>query len=474
MFPGREKCGRDFDNRFPRRLFPFLSDGRCSAHLPCWPHSWPHCSAPRAASGGAAEILPPQPYTRVANPDSNTVQLQIAVRKFVPLHHRGPAIWLAGTSHIGEPAYYHALQQYLDARTVVLYEGINTEAHKNHVSKPRMAPSPNAPSELPGPTPHAGGSFSMQATMAGSLGLVFQLDAIDYDRTNFLNSDLSLLQLQRLMIGEPNAGPAAPGQPVKTNPSFESLLQIMDGSSFLGSLFKLGLQFVGANPHLQALAKLALIEALGQLQGDFSEMRGLPPDMKQLVKVLIEARNQNVVADLQTECGRVPRSGSIAVFYGTGHMEDLERRVTRGLHYRPDSEIWLTAFSVDLHQACLSLGRGASHAQPCEMADRPVAALTLARPESWGVAPGWHGAAPLALRFRAKGPAPCQPGPAAQVNGPKYSPGLKARPILGMLPGNACRNCPFQGRVKSIAAKLPQFCPAPLSCCGVKLLPSCG
>ena len=34
--------------------------------------------------------------------------------------------------------------------------------------------------------------YSMQAELAHSLGLVFQLDAINYDRTNFLNSDLSI------------------------------------------------------------------------------------------------------------------------------------------------------------------------------------------------------------------------------------------------------------------------------------------
>src|SRR4051812_39202732 len=62
--------------------------------------------------------VPPAPYTRIARPDANTVQLQIAVRKFVPSHHRGPVVWLAGTSHIGDPDYYHALQKQLDAQTL--------------------------------------------------------------------------------------------------------------------------------------------------------------------------------------------------------------------------------------------------------------------------------------------------------------------------------------------------------------------
>ncbi len=332
-------------HRFRRRVLP----GSLVLLMACLAG----CSTPRAPDIATPESLSPQPYTRVTHSDTNTVRLQIAIREFVPGGHRGPSIWLVGTSHIGDPAYYHALQGYLDARTVVLYEGINTEAHRNHV--PGAAPVFRPPAASPSPDPprSAAEGFSMQATMAKSLGLVFQLDAIDYNRANFLNSDLSLAQLQRLMTTAP-AATGASGAQTTANPSFNSLLQIMDGSSFLGSLFKIGLQFVGANPKLQALVKLALIEALGQLKGDFSQMRGLPPDMKEMVKVLIDARNQNVIADLQTERKLVPRSGSIAVFYGTGHMEDLERRVTRDLHYRPSHEVWLTAFSIDVGRSGLS------------------------------------------------------------------------------------------------------------------------
>ncbi len=311
------------------------------------------CQTSRPAAD--ASVAQPRPYTRIARPDSNTVQLQIAVRKFVPAHHRGPTLWLAGTSHVGEPDYYHALQKHLDAQTVVLYEGINAEAHQRHVPKPgvvpvashSLAPSPATPA-------HTNGGFSMQSTLAQSLGLVFQLDAINYDRTNFVNSDLSILQIERLMLGDSQAMPAPPGVQGRSDPSFDFVLQIMDGSSFLGSLFKMGLQYIGSNPQLQAVTKLTLIETLGQLKGDFSEMRGLPPDMKRLVKVLIEARNQNVVDDLKTEFQIVPRSGSISVFYGTGHMEDMEKRITRDLDYRPDGEIWLTAFSVDVRKTGLS------------------------------------------------------------------------------------------------------------------------
>src|SRR6266404_4550664 len=83
------------------------------------------CSAPNGTKSSAANEPPPlpQPYVRIIN-GPNTVQLQIASRKFVSTRKR-PFIWLTGVSHIGEPKYFAALQHHLDAQTLVLFEGIN-------------------------------------------------------------------------------------------------------------------------------------------------------------------------------------------------------------------------------------------------------------------------------------------------------------------------------------------------------------
>jgi len=298
------------------------------------------------ARAQAADTPVSQPYTRIANPDTNTVELQIALRKFVPAQNAGPAIWLAAVMHVGEPAYYHALQHFLDGQTVVLYEGIDPDSHPHHVHDSPDGSTSAAPRTV------MKDDSSMQSTLARSLGLVFQLNAIDYDRTNFLNSDLSVLQIQRIMAE--GWAPRPPGQKGETDASLDVLLQIMDGSSFLGSLFKIGLQFIAASPQLQAVAKLTLIEAVGELKGDLSDIQGLPPEWKKLIKVLIEARNQNVLVDLIAELKKVPSSGSIAVFYGVGHMDDMEKHITGDLHYRPAGELWFSAFSVDLRKSGIS------------------------------------------------------------------------------------------------------------------------
>ena len=306
-------------------------------------------STTNAAATTNAAVVEPAPYMRIAHPDSNKVQLEIAVRKFVPTGQPGPAVWLTGTSHVGDADYYRALQKHLDAQTVVLFEGVNAESHPRKVPKPGAAPERPKPSAPPEHSATNAG-YSMQQELAKSLGLVFQLDAINYDRTNFLNSDLSVFDIQKLMLNDPDAEPAGPDEPGESDPTLDALLQIMDGSSFLGSIFKWIVHFIGSDPQLQATTKFTLVEMLGGMTGDFAEMRGLPPNMQHLLKVLIEARNRNVLEDLKTESAIVPATGSISIFYGTGHMADLEKRLVGDLHYRPDGEQWFTAFSVDMRK----------------------------------------------------------------------------------------------------------------------------
>jgi hypothetical protein len=279
--------------------------------------------------------------------------LQIAVRKFVPAKHHGPAVLLVAVCHIGDKAYYHTLQQLLDRQTLVLFEGVNAGSHPRRVRgpvAPASADSDDTPSSRTNQPP------GLQSSLATSLGLVFQLEAIDYDRTNFLNSDLSIEEISRLIsgAGASAGGPPEAERPGRHNASFDYLMQAMDGSSFLGSIARMAMQFLGSNPRLQAITRLMFIEALGQLKGDLATAQGMPPDMQQLIKVLIQARNEAVLKDMVEESKTVPRSGSIAIFYGTGHMDDMEQRLTRQLHYRPAGETWLTAFSVDLRQTGLT------------------------------------------------------------------------------------------------------------------------
>lgn len=328
--------------------------------------TWAQTATNRAV-GSALARYAVEPFMRVTNGATGAVELQVAVRKLVPTNGVGPVIWLTGASHIGETNYYHQLQKHLDAQQLVLFEGIHARgkggatsqiagemgatdsaaAPKTETVKPEAA--------APAPAAKPGERTSLQRDLAESLGLVFQLEAINYTGKNFRNSDLSVQELRDLMDkGDEPGTPDSPKEKRK-NEAFETLLKAMEGNSMFGALLKAGFKLVGGSPKLQAMTKLALIEALGGIRGDLSRMKSLPEDMQRLMEVLIQTRNDAVMKDLRAELKRAEPLASISVFYGAGHMDDLERRVRREFGYRVESERWLPAFTVDYVKAGLSV-----------------------------------------------------------------------------------------------------------------------
>jgi hypothetical protein len=210
---------------------------------------------------------------------------------------------------------------------------------------------------------------SVQHTLATSLGLVFQLASIRYDRPTFRNSDLTLPELQRLLSD--NAGAEDARKQEGASPSgeggreggagggsreFRELMGIMDGSSLLGAIVHMGIRIIGTTPKLQAMTRLAMIEVLGRFQGDLSEVQGMPPELQRLMTVIIRSRNDVVLRDLKPLLGPAAAGRSISVFYGAGHMADLEQRLVSELGYRKQEETWHTAMSVNVRTSGLSKG----------------------------------------------------------------------------------------------------------------------
>ncbi|HOW64484.1 MAG TPA: hypothetical protein P5186_17475 [Candidatus Paceibacterota bacterium] len=264
-------------------------------------------------------------YLRVLRPNSNTVCLEVAARKFVPSNHQGPIVWLTGASHIGESNYFRALQRHLDAQDLVLYEGV------------KRWPEDTAAGSL-----QEVDERSLQLAVAESLGLAFQLKAIDYRRPHFRNSDLSIPELQRCLSQN-----LVDARDSKGAGELKALLTLMDGSSFLSKVVQFGVRLIGSTPKLQALAKLALIETLGELRGDLSQAPGLPPEISQLVHVILQSRNDAVAKDLATALKQRPPVRSLAIFYGAAHMPDLQKRLCDQFAYRVAGEVWHTAISVE-------------------------------------------------------------------------------------------------------------------------------
>jgi hypothetical protein len=279
--------------------------------------------------------IEPASYARVMETPSGVLQLEIPARRFSPRNGRGPDIWLTGVIHIGDAAYYQALQKHLDAQALVLFEGVGGESLKR-------GPGSKNQDTNEGETESG---FALQSQMAHALGLEFQLETIEYNRPNFRNSDLSVEEIAALM--------ARSDSDVQTGAAwnFEQLMKMMEGQSAWSGLVQLGFSLIGGQKRFQSLTKVMFIQTLGDLGGDIQTLGGMPPAMRELMRVLVEERNHKVMKDLRGELRRHKSDESISIFYGAGHMTDLERRLQRDLNYEPREEIWFAAISVDARKA---------------------------------------------------------------------------------------------------------------------------
>ena len=176
-------------------------------------------------------------------------------------------------------------------------------------------------------------SGGIQKKLAEALGVVFQLEAMDHDKPNWRNSDLSIDQVQqRLEQGGGNA---------------DQLFSMLDGSSFVGMLAGFFLDLMSADPRSRAMLKLMLMETVTVAD---EMLEAAPGGMREFMQVILDDRNAVVIQDLK----RILEEESpetIGIIYGAGHLPKLERDLVAQLGYRPVGDRWLCAMEVDAESA---------------------------------------------------------------------------------------------------------------------------
>lgn len=230
-----------------------------------------------------------------------------------------------GAVHIGEKAYYDQLNADFTRYEAVLYELVGDGETK--------------------PERRAGQDLSIlgtvQRSLAGLLGLTFQLDEVNYRARNFVHADLSPDQLRAAMSAR---GESLAGLILK-------LLRISSDPNLEKSLKEKGFR----EPELEGINPLLII------------LRGPTPEERRKIKVfmamglvasdavlkflegengfsIITDRNQAVVSVLRRELAT--RRRRLAIFYGVGHLPDLHKRLTEELGYSIESVSWNRAWDL--------------------------------------------------------------------------------------------------------------------------------
>jgi hypothetical protein len=223
---------------------------------------------------------------------------------------------LMSVVHVGDRAYYDALQELFAGYDAVLYEMIRDRD---------VEPTDDVGTDHP--------VSQLQIGMKSMLDLEFQLDRIDYGRTNFVHADL--------------------------DPESFANLQTERGESIFGLLFKAALEEQrrqsadpesGLNPFSVLFALTSPDSArqlkflLGQQLGQMEDMlAGIDQTADGRGSAILSGRNEHAMKVLAEQIAQGRKK--LAIFYGAGHMPDFERRLLE-LGFRQVGEDWQVAWDI--------------------------------------------------------------------------------------------------------------------------------
>ena len=268
----------------------------------------------------AAAQKPGEDWVRVVRDDKGRpTALQTAIVRYVPVGKSTTdlKVDLVGAVHIGDAAYYKRLNKEFEQYDALLYELVAPEGTQ-------------IPQGGPGASRHPVGM--LQNGIKEWLELEHQLAKIDYTKKNFVHADMSPEQFAESMKAR--------------------------GESFMKMLFRLMGRSLAMQSKLQAQGKATEFDLLAALLADdrarqlkiimseqFEEMESLlvglgGPDGS----TIISGRNQVALKVLkkQIAAGKT----NVAIFYGAGHMQDMDRRLREQFKLKPVKTRWVTAWDL--------------------------------------------------------------------------------------------------------------------------------
>lgn len=245
------------------------------------------------------------------NEDGKSVAMETSITRYESDRFPGVSVDLIGVVHIGDRDYYEKLNKIFEQYDALLYELVAPE----------------------GARPVAGQSSGsvvggMQRMMKDALKLQFQLDIIDYSKDNFVHADMTPEEFSKSM-----------------SERGESFLQLFFRAMGQG----MAQQGAGNNSDLQMLMALTsrnrstrlkevMAKQFQQMEATMYALNG--PDGT----TIINGRNKKAldVMEQQIDKGKT----RLAIFYGAGHLPDMEKRLEGDYGFRARGTKWLTAWDL--------------------------------------------------------------------------------------------------------------------------------
>ncbi|MBU6300224.1 MAG: hypothetical protein KGS60_01615 [Verrucomicrobia bacterium] len=230
----------------------------------------------------------------------------------------GSQVDLVSAVHIGDATYFEALNQVLGGYDVVLYELVGGPVEKR-AEQPSGA--------------DLSGTRLLQSVVKSMLGLRYQLDGIDYQRPNFVHADATWEDWERLNAErEQNLTTLfARAMEMQNDPELQKEMEKMQGEEVFTQILSAVQEF---NPDK---FKRSLAPMLSEAEGFVTKLEGKDGT------VVITERNKIVMERVREQVAKGHRK--IAVFYGAGHMPDLQKRLESD-GFSESGTTWMTAWNI--------------------------------------------------------------------------------------------------------------------------------
>lgn len=253
--------------------------------------------------------------------DGEPQAMQTAIVRYETPGGDGATVDLIAAVHVGQRAYYENLNRRFTEYDNLLYELVAPKGTKVR-------------RDSKGSSRHPVGA--LQNGMKGMLGLEHQLRWIDYTKENFVHADMSPKQFSERMAER--------------------------GESFTSMFFRLMGRSIAEQSKQQAQGKSSDFNLFAALFSKHRDVRLRQVMAEQLTgleslmtsfggsdgSTIITERNKEALKVLGQQLAAGHKK--LAIFYGAGHMDDMDQRLRKDFGLRPVSIQWVDAWDLRIPQ----------------------------------------------------------------------------------------------------------------------------
>lgn len=247
--------------------------------------------------------------------------MDTAIVTYVPEgeDREGLTVDLIGAVHVGERSYYEQLNSEFEKYDALLYELVAPD--DDNVPQAGEGSSNAHPIGL------------LQNGMKDMLELEHQLALVKYDRPNFVHADMSPEEFAETMANRDESLTKLFFRLMGQGIAQQSKQQARSGRSAEADM--MAALFSKERP---VMLKRVMAEQFGDLETAMAGLDG--PEGS----TIITERNKVALEVLQEQIAAGKKK--IGIFYGAGHLNDMEERLEADFHFKRGDTRWLTAWDL--------------------------------------------------------------------------------------------------------------------------------